>query len=157
MRPPGYEPGELPTAPRRDIINSFLNCVCKGTTFFDNRQIFLAKSYLINNVLTLNKKNVVINDKYHLKQLIKGCLSKKQKETENKIRPIPAGQIGHIKNQLLFQKLHDLLKIALGSLHTVVISTIPGTNRLLNAIKRIVDRLHQEKHLLRFRNTISIC
>ena len=67
MRPPGYEPGELPTAPRRDIINSFLNCECKGTTFFDNRQIFLAKSCLINNVLTLNKKNVVINDKYHHK------------------------------------------------------------------------------------------
>ncbi len=34
MRPPGYEPGELPTAPHRDIINSFLNCECKGTTFF---------------------------------------------------------------------------------------------------------------------------
>ena len=34
MRPPGYEPGELPTAPHRDIINSFLNCECKGTNFF---------------------------------------------------------------------------------------------------------------------------
>ena len=33
MRPPGYEPGELPTAPHRDIINSFLNCECKGTNF----------------------------------------------------------------------------------------------------------------------------
>ena len=42
MRPPGYEPGELPTAPLRDItiesileisaIAVFLNCGCKGTT-----------------------------------------------------------------------------------------------------------------------------
>ena len=52
MRPPGYEPGELPTAPHRDIINSFLNCECKGTTFFDNYQIFLAKSYYFNYILT---------------------------------------------------------------------------------------------------------
>ena len=53
MRPPGYEPGELPTAPHRDIINSFLNCECKGTTFFDNNQIFIAKSYHFNYILTL--------------------------------------------------------------------------------------------------------
>lgn len=40
MRPPGYEPGELPTAPLRDInhafrlaIEAFLNCECKGMTF----------------------------------------------------------------------------------------------------------------------------
>ena len=45
MRPPGYEPGELPTAPLRDINITFynpekysamgllLNCECKGMTF----------------------------------------------------------------------------------------------------------------------------
>ena len=61
VRPPGYEPGELPTAPHRDIINShklaknsFPNCECKGTTFFDNHQTFLAKSYYINSILTFN-------------------------------------------------------------------------------------------------------
>ena len=37
MRPPGYEPGELPTAPLRDhiycILQTFLLvCGCKGTT-----------------------------------------------------------------------------------------------------------------------------
>ena len=41
MRPPGYEPGELPTAPLRDI---FFLSGCKGTTFFWNMQIFLEKS-----------------------------------------------------------------------------------------------------------------
>ena len=56
MRPPGYEPGELPTAPHRDIINSFLNCECKGTTFFYNYQIFLAKSYYFNHILTFKVK-----------------------------------------------------------------------------------------------------
>ena len=35
MRPPGYEPGELPTAPLRDV---FLVSGCKGTTFFCNIQ-----------------------------------------------------------------------------------------------------------------------
>ena len=35
MRPPGYEPGELPTAPLRDVsFNPFPNCECKGTTIF---------------------------------------------------------------------------------------------------------------------------
>ena len=58
MRPPGYEPGELPTAPHRDIINSFLNFECKGTTFFVNRQTFLAKSYLFNTFLTFKDKKV---------------------------------------------------------------------------------------------------
>ena len=76
MRPPGYEPGELPTAPHRDIINSFLNCECKGTTFFDNRQIFLAKSYIINSILTVNNKYSSINTKNHRKKLIKGRLSR---------------------------------------------------------------------------------
>ncbi len=37
MRPPGYEPGELPTAPLRDhyfivLPTSFLVSGCKGTT-----------------------------------------------------------------------------------------------------------------------------
>ena len=73
MRPPGYEPGELPTAPHRDIINSFLNCECKGTTFFVNHQIFLAKSYLFNTFLTFRgKKNSIwqikIEKKYDKKQ-----------------------------------------------------------------------------------------
>ena len=36
MRPPGYEPGELPTAPLRDVIVSG----CKGMTFFLIVQIF---------------------------------------------------------------------------------------------------------------------
>ena len=47
MRPPGYEPGELPTAPHRDIINSFLNCECKGTAFFRCSQTFYQKSAYI--------------------------------------------------------------------------------------------------------------
>ena len=40
MRPPGYEPGELPTAPPRDIMlkqyeraTSFSVCECKGSAF----------------------------------------------------------------------------------------------------------------------------
>lgn len=35
MRPPGYEPGELPTAPPRDVSISCLisNCGCKDTAF----------------------------------------------------------------------------------------------------------------------------
>ena len=38
-RPPGYEPGELPTAPLRDVV--FL-IRCKGMTFLDTFQIFMA-------------------------------------------------------------------------------------------------------------------
>ena len=38
MRPPGYEPGELPTAPLRDVV--FLFCDCKGTTFLGIVQVF---------------------------------------------------------------------------------------------------------------------
>ena len=42
MRPPGYEPGELPTAPLRDVNNYEVSliCECKGTTIFLNNQIF---------------------------------------------------------------------------------------------------------------------
>jgi hypothetical protein len=71
MRPPGYEPGELPTAPHRDIINSFLNCECKGTTFFVNHQTFLAKSYLFNAFLTLKGKKVGFSRKKQRKSMIK--------------------------------------------------------------------------------------
>ena len=38
-RPPGYEPGELPTAPLRDVV--FL-IRCKGMTFLNTFQIFMA-------------------------------------------------------------------------------------------------------------------
>ena len=52
MRPPGYEPGELPTAPLRDInhivcnpdllaISIVLNCECKGKAFYLYLQIFM--------------------------------------------------------------------------------------------------------------------
>ena len=41
MRPPGYEPGELLTAPLRDVnYEVSLICECKGTTIFWNNQIF---------------------------------------------------------------------------------------------------------------------
>ena len=51
MRPPGYEPGELPTAPLRDInhcksstwkylLSCFLVCECKGSMFFWFYQTF---------------------------------------------------------------------------------------------------------------------
>ena len=40
MRPPGYEPGELPTAPLRDVNSrAFLEKRCKGTTIFRITQI----------------------------------------------------------------------------------------------------------------------
>ena len=52
MRPPGYEPGELPTAPLRDInhivcnpdllaISIILNCECKGKAFYLYLQTFM--------------------------------------------------------------------------------------------------------------------
>ena len=41
-RPPGYEPGELPTAPSRDV----LFCECKGITFFSICQMFYKKNML---------------------------------------------------------------------------------------------------------------
>ena len=61
-----------------------------------------------------------------------------------------------ISNQLLSQKIHDFLKIALCLLHTEVIASIPSSDSLLDAIKRIVNRLHEQEHLLGFRNTVSI-
>ena len=52
MRPPGYEPGELPTAPLRDI---FLICGCKGTIIFLIVQILLAYFYVyaLNYLISL--------------------------------------------------------------------------------------------------------
>ena len=42
MRPPGYEPGELPTAPLRDVNSvAYLLSGCKGTTIFLIVQIFV--------------------------------------------------------------------------------------------------------------------
>ena len=45
MRPPGYEPGELPTAPLRDVNRisgeALPFCECKGTTIFPNIQTFV--------------------------------------------------------------------------------------------------------------------
>ena len=41
MRPPGYEPGELPTAPLRDIFFLSSQILCKGTTYFCIQQIFM--------------------------------------------------------------------------------------------------------------------
>ena len=46
-RPPGYEPGELPTAPLRDVkfykclLLLFLVCECKVSMFCDNCQVIL--------------------------------------------------------------------------------------------------------------------
>ena len=37
-----------------------------------------------------------------------------------------------------------------------MVTTIPGTDSLLNTIQRIVNRLHQQEHLLRLRDTVSI-
>ena len=100
---------------------------------------------------------IIIGKKYDkkLKQEQKWRKENEYRE-QTKIRSILEGQIGHIKNQLLFQKIHDLLKIALCSLHTIMVSTIPSTNCVLDAIQRIVDRLNQEEHLLRLCNTESI-
>ena len=49
-RPPGYEPGELPTAPLRDLMFAprlFPNCECKGSDFFFILQIFEGKNALL--------------------------------------------------------------------------------------------------------------
>ena len=35
MRPPGYEPGELPTAPLRDVMGAFLKSGAKVQLFFE--------------------------------------------------------------------------------------------------------------------------
>ena len=45
MRPPGYEPGELPTAPLRDIFK----IGCKGTAFFAYMQEKAQKSAFSRN------------------------------------------------------------------------------------------------------------
>lgn len=63
MRPPGYEPGELPTAPLRDIINhciSFLKCECKGIYIYSNHQIFIVI--------------YAVNIQYLTKMVIRQCL-----------------------------------------------------------------------------------
>ena len=50
-RPPGYEPGELPTAPLRDInvlrIGCFRIAIAKVVTFFVILQIFEEKNVLL--------------------------------------------------------------------------------------------------------------
>ena len=52
MRPPGYEPGELPTAPLRDVnctdvLSSVLRC--KGSVFFSFPQTFMAFFLAVSN------------------------------------------------------------------------------------------------------------
>ena len=62
MRPPGYEPGELPTAPLRDInhkmsnsellaIAVFLNCECKGKLFLRSMQMFCEFFFINRRIL----------------------------------------------------------------------------------------------------------
>ena len=61
VRPPGYEPGELPTAPLRDITVSILsNCDCKGTTFFLIHQVFsriFSITRMILSLININGKD----------------------------------------------------------------------------------------------------
>ena len=61
-----------------------------------------------------------------------------------------------MEKELLFQKFHYLLEVSLSTLHTVMITTIPRTDSMLNTIKRIVDTLNQQKHFFRFSDIISI-
>ena len=67
MRPPGYEPGELPTAPPRDVmlcnIKEFLffNCGCKVSAFFGHcktkREFFVEKVVRVQFFSFLCKRN----------------------------------------------------------------------------------------------------
>ena len=59
MRPPGYEPGELPTAPLRDV---FFLSGCKGTTIFWNMQIFREKSGNRNYFGTFLSNYLVVSE-----------------------------------------------------------------------------------------------
>ena len=53
MRPPGYEPGELPTAPLRDIYRSFLFAGAKVRLFCDMTKSFVVLSACFNIYLSL--------------------------------------------------------------------------------------------------------
>ena len=62
-RPPGYEPGELPTAPLRDVKNakqqaSSVVCGCKGSAFSWNCQAFSPKNALSGVFLHTCAKSV---------------------------------------------------------------------------------------------------
>ncbi len=69
MRPPGYEPGELPTAPLRDIQTSFRVLRCKGTAFSRDIQIFFKKLFVFGG-------NMVICDNNSLKNTASNRASK---------------------------------------------------------------------------------
>ena len=60
------------------------------------------------------------------------------------------------QNIRLFQKIHNLLKVSLRLLHAEMNATVPRSNRSLDAVERIVIRLYQQKHFLRFRNAEAI-
>ena len=56
MRPPGYEPGELPTAPLRDVLFS----ECKGTSFFSIDQIIEMNFACFRSILDLCKERFAV-------------------------------------------------------------------------------------------------
>ena len=66
MRPPGYEPGELPTAPLRDVIGKFLFATAKVLLFFELAKYsssYFQKScnfvFFMNNNLYKSKKKTI--------------------------------------------------------------------------------------------------
>lgn len=68
---------------------------------------------------------------------------KEEKTSKSKPDCSFSEQSGVMEKELLFQKFHYLLEISLSTLHTVMITTIPRTDSMLNTIKRIVDTLNQ--------------
>ena len=62
MRPPGYEPGELPTAPHRDIINSFLNCSAKVQRLFPTPPNILSEICIYLTVIKQNSNKTYIKE-----------------------------------------------------------------------------------------------
>ena len=83
-RPPGYEPGELPTAPLRDLpTGRSVVCGCKGTAFLRNNKVFTLKSCKKRLFLLMCAKRCAFFCAYRAKPLFLPRKTKKYNSCHN--------------------------------------------------------------------------
>ena len=69
---------------------------------------------------------------------------------------LTTGLVIHLKIDFLLHLSHNLLVVPVGGFHTVLGSSVPGSDGLFDVVLRVMIRLDQEKHLLGFLNTESV-
>ena len=66
------------------------------------------------------------------------------------------GLVIHLKIDFLLHLSHNLLVVLVGGFHTVLGSSVPGSDGLFDVVLRVMIRLDQEKHLLGFLDAVTV-